>query len=175
GAVGPVAQGTNFDWLRQDTKPGLINLNLIIDEEVFFSVFGKQNTQFNTPLTPLYEQLLSFDQLPNNLAFTGGPWVSPTTLPVGSSPIPQVVTATLASGAPAYTYPMNNVGVLATDRLTGLLSNRMKASFAQFLSLRHGGSGFVFGYGSGATGQNFTVQTSPAYPVVPLNTYAIPA
>ena len=49
GAVGPVAQGTNFDWLRQDTKPGLINLNLIIDEEVFFSVFGKQNTQFNTP------------------------------------------------------------------------------------------------------------------------------
>src|SRR5208337_3596535 len=175
GAVGPVAQGTNFDWLRQDTKPGLINLNLIIDEEVFFSVFGKQNTQFNTPLTPLYEQLLSFDQLPNNLAFTGGPWVSPTTLPVGSSPIPQVVTATLASGAPAYAYPMNNVGVLATDRLSnGQLGNRMKASFAQFLSLRHGGSGFVFGYGSGATGQNYTVQNS-GYPTVAGNTYAIPA
>ena len=60
GAVGPVAQGTNFDWLRQDTKPGLINLNLIIDEEVFFSVFGSQNTNFN-------QQLLSFDQLPNML------------------------------------------------------------------------------------------------------------
>ena len=51
----------------------------------------------------------------------------------------------------------------------------MKASFAQFLSLRHGGSGFIFGYGSGATGQNYTVQTSPAYPVVATNTYAIPA
>ena len=43
GAIGPVAQGTNFDWLRQDTKPGLLNLNLIIDEEVFFSVFGQQD------------------------------------------------------------------------------------------------------------------------------------
>ena len=41
GATGPVAQGTNFDWDRQDTKPGLLNLNLIIDEEVFFSVFGQ--------------------------------------------------------------------------------------------------------------------------------------
>ena len=43
GAIGPVAQGTNFDWARQDTKPGLLNLNLIIDEEVFFSVLGSQS------------------------------------------------------------------------------------------------------------------------------------
>ena len=42
GAIGPVAQGTNFDWARQDTKPGLMNLNLIIDEEAFFAVFGRQ-------------------------------------------------------------------------------------------------------------------------------------
>ncbi len=42
GAIGPVAQGNNFDWARQDTKPGLLNLNLIIDEEVFMSVLGKQ-------------------------------------------------------------------------------------------------------------------------------------
>ena len=40
----------------------------------------------------------------------------------------------------------------------------MKASFAQFLSLRHGGSGYVFGYGSGAVGQNSAVVTSPAIP-----------
>ena len=43
GAIGPVAQGTNFDWARQDMKPGLLNLNLIIDEEVFFSVLGSQS------------------------------------------------------------------------------------------------------------------------------------
>src|SRR5262249_7221666 len=34
GAIGPVAQGSNFDWLRQDLRPGQLNLNLIIDEEV---------------------------------------------------------------------------------------------------------------------------------------------
>jgi hypothetical protein len=38
GAVGPVGQGQNFDWFRRDTRPGLLNLNLIIDEEVFFGL-----------------------------------------------------------------------------------------------------------------------------------------
>ena len=82
------------------------------------------------------------------------------------------MTATLASGAPAAAYAMNNVGVLATDRLTGTLDHRMKASFAQFLSLRHGGSGFVFGYGGGTTGQNTAVQigntNAPAAPNNPI-------
>jgi hypothetical protein len=165
GAIGPVAQGTDFDWLRQDLKPGLINLNLIIDEEVFFSVFGSQDQSFN-------QQLLSFDQLPGT-TFTGGAWTNPTALTAGTSPLPLVVTATLSSGEPAYAYPMNNVGVVAYDRLNKTFDSRMKASFAQFLSLRHGGSGFIFGYGSGWTGQNFTVQAG--YPTVAGNTYAIPA
>ena len=39
GAIGPVPSGNNFDWLRQDLKPGLLNINLIIDEEVFFGLF----------------------------------------------------------------------------------------------------------------------------------------
>jgi len=166
GAVGPVAQGTDFDWLRQDFKPGLINLNLIVDEEVFFSVFGKQNTNFN-------QQLLSFDQLPNPPSFLGGPWPGP--LAVGSSPIPLVVTATNAFGAPAFAYPMNNVGVVASDPLLATpgpppiytYGNRMKASFAQFLTLLHGGSGFVFGYGSGGTGQNYAVQLANPNPNAP--------
>ena len=69
-----------------------------------------------------------------------------------------VVTATTAYGSPAAAYPMHNVGVLATDPVSGI-GNRMKASFAQFLSLRHGGSGYVFGYGSGLPGQNATILT----------------
>ena len=45
----------------------------------------------------------------------------------------------------------------------------MKAAFAQFLSLRHGGSGYVFGYGSGLPGQNTTVLTgNPNAPATPL-------
>ena len=43
GAIGPVAQGANFDWARQDSKPGLMNINLIADEEAFFSIFGSQD------------------------------------------------------------------------------------------------------------------------------------
>ena len=49
GAIGPVAGGSNFagggnnfDWMRQDFKAGLLNLNLIIDEEVYMSLLGKQ-------------------------------------------------------------------------------------------------------------------------------------
>jgi hypothetical protein len=172
GAIGPVAQGVNFDWMRQDTKPGLINLNLIIDEEVFFSVFGQQDAAFN-------QQFLNFNQLPVT-PFTGASiFSSPatfnsaaataTTLPAvaGTSPVPMVVTATTANGSPAAAYPMNNVGVVAPDRLSPnptppppfLLGSRMKAAFAQFLSVRHGGSGYVFGYGSGLPGQNTTVLT----------------
>jgi len=172
GAVGPVAQGTDFDWLRQDRKPGLINLNLIIDEEVFCSVFGLQDSNFT-------QRLLNFAQLPgpplappqfqgasialSPTTFTGPP--SLTTLPMQAtggvlpSPVPIVVTATTATGSPAAAYPMPNVGVLATDPATGVLGNRMKAAFAQFLSLRHGGSGYVFGYGSGSPGQNATILT----------------
>ena len=48
GAIGSVAQGTDFDWARQDTKPGLLNLNLIIDEEVFFSIWARSPSSLRT-------------------------------------------------------------------------------------------------------------------------------
>src|SRR6185437_10779945 len=38
GATGPAAEGQNFDWFRRDVRPGLLNLNLIVDEEVFFGL-----------------------------------------------------------------------------------------------------------------------------------------
>ncbi len=54
GAIGTVAAGDNFDWFRQDTKPGLLNLNLIIDEEVFFGLMDdlRLNDSLNTTFTP---------------------------------------------------------------------------------------------------------------------------
>ncbi len=39
GAIGTADGGYNFDWARSDIKPGLLNLNLIIDEEVFAGLF----------------------------------------------------------------------------------------------------------------------------------------
>jgi hypothetical protein len=169
GAVGPVAQGMNFDWARQDSKPGLINPNLIVDEEVFFSVFGKQP---GTPAAGGFDQqLLNFNQLSNSV-FGGASWgatgsATPFPLAAGASPLPMVVTSTRADGSPGSAYPMNNVGVVAKDPILSMAGvttygNRMKAAFAQFLTLRHGGSGFVFGFGDPtiAVGQNYAFLNS---------------
>ncbi len=179
GAVGPVGQGMNFDWMLQDTKPGLINPNLIIDEEVFFSVFGRQNTAFNNAASPLYEQLLCFDQLqPPVGSFQGGSLAAGTlALPLltGSTPIPLVVTATTANGSPAAAYPMSNTGVVALDPVSSTIGNYMKTSFAQFLTLRHGGSGYIFGYGNGFTGQNLSVLPPTTNPNTPTPPFGIPA
>ena len=35
--------------------------------------------------------------------------------------------------------------------------NNLKTAWVQFLNLRHGGSGYVFGFGTGAVGQNSAV------------------
>ncbi|HKM56448.1 MAG TPA: hypothetical protein VJY33_23795 [Isosphaeraceae bacterium] len=136
GAIGSVAQGTDFDWARQDTKPGLLNLNLIVDEEVFFSILGSQSlSMMNGSLgTDSFTQsLLDFAQLP-----------------AGSADIPQVVTASNANGAPVTSVPIwsatgSRPGLVATDGITVAgASNGMKAAFAQFLNLRHGGTGMLF-------------------------------
>ena len=41
--------------------------------------------------------------------------------------------------------------------LPATVDSRIKAAFAQFLWLRHGGSGYLFGFGNGAVGQNCAV------------------
>jgi hypothetical protein len=227
GAIGPAAQGANFDWARQDMKPGLLNLNLIIDEEVYLSLVGKQNiNQQNgwfqapdpNPNNPgvminqnesdqFTQQLLNMSQVqplpagnytpsgtPLSLQSTGPPYQIP--LPpnanstVAPGPIPLVVTATLNNGAPASAYPLSStslqswqnwaslgapyqaypqsgVGLLAADPVANynnqvanpggappIYNNALKASFVQFLWLRHGGSGYMFGWGNGAVGEN---------------------
>ena len=69
----PGGPGQQLRLASPGHQAGLINLNLIIDEEVFFSVFGKQNTAFNNAASPLYEQLLCFNQLqPPVGSFQGG-------------------------------------------------------------------------------------------------------
>ena len=204
GAIGPVANGVNFDWARQDSKPGLLNLNLIVDEEVFFSVAGQQTlTQQNgqytgadstTGATPAQnpsdqftQRLLNFDQVtlpsstyslsgvltallsPGNYTATGG------TLPLaaGTPPIPMVVTSTQYGGGPASAYPLFNtssiysaanldndpinnyaINTIAALGLPTQYTANLKAAWVQFLTARHGGSGYMFGYGTGAVGQN---------------------
>ncbi|WP_337173834.1 hypothetical protein [Paludisphaera sp.] len=153
GAIGMVQNGTNFDWARQDARPGLLNLNLIIDEEVFFGLLGKQDQAYN-------QELLDINQVPTPPAatrFEGGRWLplgNPPPLVAGYAPIPMVVAATAADGSPTYVQPVDNIGYI-----NGGFQN-MKGAFAQFLWARHGGSGFLFGFGDGATAQNQTIEAA---------------
>jgi len=190
GSIGPVAQGTNFDWARQDMKTGLLNLNLIADEEVFFSVLGKQNAAFS-------QTLLNTIQIPS-LAMAGVSYTMPLggayPLPATGPPVPLVVSAVDVNGSPSYAYPISNgsgSGFTAPDPFLMVLNpqsgtpalppnvdSRLKAAFVQFLWLRHGGSGYLFGFGSGGVGQNNSMAPlapSPGYPVPPNLPTGIPA
>ncbi len=127
GAIGPVAEGDNGDWLRKDLRPGAINLNAIYDEEVFFGLLGdgRANTQ------PAVLNL--------------GEAVTPGT------GIPRVVTSMTANGLPATSIPVSELGTYNQGRgyFDGLNTTPyMKAAFADFLKLRHGGSGYIGGFRS---------------------------
>ncbi|QDV35898.1 hypothetical protein [Tautonia plasticadhaerens] len=138
-AIGPVAQGVNFDWYRQDLRPGLLNPNLIVDEEVFFGLL-------DDPRLLDAGNVIGRIQNSNNTS------------------MPRVVTQVDLNGTPTASYPMANRGVtvFTTDAAGQFLSTEptslnypqggMKLPFADFLKQRHGGSGFLFAYGDGATG-----------------------
>ena len=98
-------------------------------------------------------------------------------LPVGTPPVPLVVSAIDANGSPSYVYPISNgsgSGVTASDPVLLIensgsiavpppsnMDSRLKAAFVEFLWLRHGGSGYIFGNGSAAVGQNNTMPPIP--------------
>ena len=85
-------------------------------------------------------------------------------LPAGAPPVPLVVSAIDANGSPSYVYPISNgsgSGVTASDPVLLIensgsvavpppsnIDSRLKAAFVEFLWLRHGGSGYIFGNGN---------------------------
>lgn len=142
GATGTVAQGNNYDWYRKDTRPGQLNLNLIMDEEVFFGLMSESwlNLLGNPTVDSLGDTRLNVAQL-------------------AASNTPLVVTQIDSNGLPTTvgSYHMPNTGFAAADPLSAAsypnnIDNRMKAVFSDFLKLRHGGSGYMFAHGLGAVG-----------------------
>ncbi len=85
GAIGPVAQGVNRDWYREDVRPGLLNPNLFVDEEVFFGWI---------------------DDPRMNYAQTSATVVGPSQVATQATP---VVTSLDARGGFAYIDPMASV------------------------------------------------------------------
>src|SRR5262249_55182186 len=67
--------------------------------------------------------------------------------------VPRVVTQVDASGSPTASYPLNNRGFLARNPQNGRVQNALKGAFSDFLKLRHGGSGYLFAFGTGSVGQ----------------------
>jgi len=151
GAIGPVAQGTNYDWARQDLKPGLLNLNLIIDEEVFLGLMGESiyrrmnrgqigmpnSATFANASTPLAVTMVDED---------GKPYQDPSDPNrLGYYNIPNV----------GYYDPNSFTDPKDGNQYGGSVTTQnalMKACFADFLSLRHGGTGYLFAFGNGNTG-----------------------
>ena len=162
GAIGPVAQGANYDWLRQDLKPGQLNLNLIIDEEVFLGLMGE--SVYGSPWDMTINQRsgvlnqwqclmdLNAAASPPSMIFANQPPAVVTQVDLLGAPILK----TDGSGTIASGYPMPNIGAADLPPLWAVVGstfmNYMKACFADFLKLRHGGSGYIFGWGNGPTG-----------------------
>lgn len=148
GYIGPVAAGQNADWARRDLRPGLLNLNLITDEEVLFGLIDDPR----------------LNSLP--VGAGGANFVDPSTTsanPVGVTGPPQMATAIYASGLPSYTITMNSPGFNgAGPPSSGAAGPGMKAAFADFLKFRDGGSGLIYSpfaqasqlWGDGATPAN---------------------
>lgn len=158
GSTGLVADGTNYDWARQDLKPGLLNLNLIIDEEVFFAVMSESWLKtlgyvrnFTPPFfSPAQEDIDNMGATRLN--------VQQLNLSNAAASPPQAVTQVNVNGFPNSTYQMPNQGFMALDPLASygstvpIFDNRMKAAFSDFLKLRHGGSGYMFAHQTGHVG-----------------------
>ncbi len=100
GAIGEVATGTNYDWARQDLKPGLLNLNLIIDEEVFLGLMGPSHYGVNNH--------------GQNGTLNQGQIGMPGSTSYGSAVPPKIITQGAEANAPTgfgNGYPMPNVGI----------------------------------------------------------------
>ncbi len=212
-----MAAGSNFDWYRHDIKPGQLNLNLIMDEEVFFSVAGKAAiNQTNGQ---------SFDPTTNGRTDGNGNPVNSGNQFVRDAAEFQPDLAGFRCRACRFTAAARQLrpGINGTSDFTCFRDHRdsagsaggdvdagerhagdgdadrghgqrvagddgrrpdleqflqceqpddghgehvgppypngndLKAAWVQFLNLRHGGSGYIFGYGLGAVGQNSAI------------------
>jgi large repetitive protein len=208
GAIANVDSGENLDWARKDLKPGLLNLNMIIDEEVFFGLVDDPRLNIynygappNPSATPPFNGTAASPTLqaspvvlPTNanseqptpggmpwivtqIDYTGAPTVDASTgARIGAYPMYWPATLN-ASGTsvpvqpygrgffyfdPNYVNPVNSTP-------SPIVYAGMKGAFADFLKLRHGGSGYVFSYhdpstleGTSATYAPTTIGSPPA-------------
>ncbi|WP_406701087.1 hypothetical protein V5E97_20090 [Singulisphaera sp. Ch08] len=163
GSIDIVAKGVNYDWMRQDLRPGLLNINLIIDEEVFFAVMSETWLKtlgfvrnFVAPYSPAQEDLDNLGSTRLNVQ------------QIEDNKTPLIVTQVNLNGSPNSSYRMPNQGFMALDprrsefdtSTAPFFGNKMKAAFSDFLKLRHGGSDYMFAHQSGPVSDPLATATS---------------
>ncbi len=190
GAIGTADGGNNYDWARSDIKPGLLNINLIIDEEVFAGLVDdprlNENLAYLTSAVPAVVTQINASGYPASKPINGTtpqlyyvygqqPMFAASSTNVvydPTVPVTTVSTLNLPAGR-GYTYRdpnLNNYPGGSSGSPTSLVPQQVhgiKAAFSDFLKLRHGGSGYLFAFGGGLTGSGDypTPSTTPAYPV----------
>ncbi len=176
GSTGTTDTGNNFDWARADTKPGQLNVNLIIDEEVFAGLIDdprlNEALAASTSTIPYVVSQIDGYGYPAHDSSSGSiigrsPIFNQPSYNVSyvSGALTQVGPGAIPPQSPAYnfgrgyvyrdpnianydpTFLSNTPAVPAYQQVHGI-----KAAFSDFLKLRHGGSGYLFGYGAGPTG-----------------------
>ncbi|WP_435017121.1 hypothetical protein TA3x_004714 [Tundrisphaera sp. TA3] len=167
GAIGTAANGVDFDWYRSDVKPGLMNLNLIIDEEAFYGLIDDDRLNKNLAAGTFVSLADDYHNLPSvvtQIDANGYPdiLVGTTLARYPISDLLSVSSDTTLHNRPA---PVNagTLGrgfVYRDPAASGNLIHGLKGAFHDFLKLRHGGSGYLFAFGSGAPGQGTYVPSS---------------
>ena len=153
GAIGPVSSGQNFDWARQDLRPGLLNLNLIIDEEVFFGLIDDPLRMNLFPAT-VASSISATASLPQIQTGTTGGGTTPVGYTMNNRGFTywvdqtQTVLTPPGNPFPKFSFNPTNTPVDSVKfPASGTPTFQMKAAFSDFLKLRHGGTGVLFGNG----------------------------
>ena len=172
GAIGttdggnyPFSGGNNYDWYRADIKPGLLNLNLLIDDEVFAGLIDDPRLNENLAAQNFSGHITTIPYIVSQIDANGYPVHDNNGNIQGRYPIFATQSFNIGTGyspppgtgyGPAgrgYTYRDPDQahypggGPLPYQQVSGL-----KAAFSDFLKLRHGGSGHLFAHGAGQVG-----------------------
>ena len=182
GAVGTADAGDNYDWYRADVKPGLLNLNLIIDEEVFAGLMDDPRLNENLAALSNGTYATTIPYLVNQIDSTGFPTytVDSTTSLVtftGQTPMFQTGSFNDDNGVAPLFIPEAGRGYVTRDPNALHYANLpptgpfqqvhgMKAAFSDFIKLLHGGSGYLFAHGGGDVGMGTFQASGVTAPIV---------
>ena len=172
GAIGTADLGDNYDWYRADVKPGQLNINLIIDEEVFAGLIDDPR------LNEILASTSATTQIPfivSQIDVNGYPASDTSGNVIGRYPISPSVSTNVIGGTPityingrGYSYRDPNAANYISPTTPQLLHG-MKAAFSDFLKLRHGGSGYLFAHGGGDVSMgDFTLTVNTSLPTQPV-------